>query len=331
MSRCNNRSRAGFAHGMGIKAMGQFSLASMLRDDIAAPFQARIDRIEAQIAALAQRNEEILAYLAARVNRAANAASVYLGDNTAVTFLETGQRILVDTRSLDIGVHLLTLGIWEPQYTALFRRLVRPGDTVLDLGANHGVYTLLAAMLAGPTGRVHAFEPNPRLARLADLSSRMNGYGGMVTVHRLCAGDANGSTWLVVEDAFSGGGTQNRAGAEGETAIACRTAILDDLFDDPGFLVDVVKIDVEGSEGRALRGMRRLLARSPDVRILMEYAPAMLAGSGVTAPEVVAMLEGLGLSPWTVGEAGALHPARWSDLAAMQDGLQNILVAREAP
>lgn len=311
--------------------MGRISTATLLGEDPAILPDERLARIEAQIAALARRNEEILAYLAARANRAADAASVYLGNHTAVTFLETGQRILVDTRSMDIGVHLLTLGMWEPQYTALFRRLVRPGDTVFDLGANHGVYTLLAAALAGPAGRVHAFEPNPRLADLAEMSARLNGYGAMVTMHRFCASDANGSTWLVFEDAFSGGGTQNRAGTEGETAIACRTAILDEIFADSALRVDVVKIDVEGSEGRVLRGMRQLLARSPDVRILMEFAPAMLAGSGVPAPELTGMLEGLGLSPWTVGDEGALHPARWSDLAGMQDGLQNILVAREAP
>lgn len=311
--------------------MARFSMGPLLRDESPSPADQRLERIEAQLTALAQRNEEILAYLAARANRAADAASAYLGDNTAVTFLETGQRILVDTRSLDIGVHLLTLGMWEPQYTALFRRLVRPGDTVFDLGANHGVYTLLAASLAGPTGRVHAFEPNPRLAYLADMSARLNGHGDTVTLHRVCASDSDGSTWLVFENAFSGGATQNRAGEDGETALACRTAILDEMFPDPAFTLDVVKLDVEGSEGRALRGMRKLLARSPDVRILMEFAPAMLAGSGVPAAEVAAMLEGLGLSPWTVGEGGSLHPARWADLAALQDGLQNILVAREAP
>lgn len=305
--------------------------AMQIATDAMPPAEDRLARIEAQLASLAQRNEEILAYLAARTNRAADAASAYLGDHTAVTFLETGQRILVDTRSLDIGVHLLTLGQWEPQYTALFRRLVRPGDTVFDLGANHGVYTLHAAALAGPTGRVHAFEPNPRLAHLADMSCRLNGYGGMVTLHHLCASDANGSAWLVFDDAFSGGGTQNRTGEAGETALACRTAILDELFPDPQMRVDVVKLDVEGSEGRVLRGMQRLLARSPDVRILMEFAPAMMAGSGVPASEVAAMLQGLGLSAWTIGGAGELQPARWADLAALQDGLQNILVAREAP
>lgn len=312
-------------------AMARFSTA-VLRGEAPAPAtDERLARIEAALAALAQRNEEILAYLAARANRAADAATAYLGDNTAVTFLETGQRILVDTRSLDIGVHLLTLGMWEPQYTTLFRRLARPGDTVFDLGANHGVYALMAAHCVGPSGRVHAFEPNPRLARLADMSARINGYGDLVRVHRLCASDAEGSTWLVFDDAFSGGGTQNRAGDEGETAIACRTAALDAMFPEPEFRVDLVKLDVEGSEGRVLRGMQGLLARSPGVRILMEFAPEMMAASGVPAAEVTALLEGFGLLPWTIDAAGALHPARWPDLAALAGGVQNILVAREAP
>lgn len=311
--------------------MARFSAATLRRETTGNSTEDRLARIEAQLQTLAQRNEEILAYLAQRANRAADAATAYLGDNTAVTFLETGQRILVDTRSLDIGVHLLTLGMWEPQYTALFRRLARPGDTVFDLGANHGVYSLMAAHAVGSTGRVHAFEPNPRLAWLTEMSARINGYGDIVQVHRLCASDAAGSAWLVFDNAFSGGGTENRAGAEGEAAIACRTVALDDLFPDPRFRLDLVKIDVEGSEGRALRGMRALLARSPGVRILMEFAPEMLAASGIRGAEIGALLEGFGLLPWTIDGTGALHPSRWADLAALTGGIQNILVAREAP
>ena len=311
--------------------MARFSTAALRREAPGPTTDDRLARIEAQLQALSQRNEEILAYLAARTNRAADATAAYLGDNTAVTFLACGQRILVDTRSLDIGIHLLTLGQWEPQYTALFRRLLRPGDTVFDLGANHGVYTLIAAQAVGATGHVHAFEPNPRLARLTELSARINGHGDTVAVHRIAASDVEGSSWLVFDDAFSGGGTQNRAGAEGESAIACRTATLDAMFADPGVHVDVVKLDVEGSEGRVLRGMRGLLARSPGVRMLMEFAPEMLNASGVGAREVTSLLEGYGLLPWTIDDGGALHPARWAELGALTGGLQNILVAREAP
>ncbi len=290
----------------------------------------RLSRIETRL-------EEAIAYFAFRVNRINDSQSIYLGDDTAVTFLDDGTRILVDTRSLDIGVHLLTLGRWEPPYTALFSRLVRPGDTVFDLGANHGVYALMAARLVGPGGRVHAFEPNPRLARLVDMSLRMNGFSPWAQLHQIAASDRTGTARLVFTDAYSGGGSlaasegQRDGSAEARHGVDCRLVPLDEVFTDPSMRVDVIKMDVEGHEGLALRGMSRLLARSPDVRIMMEFGPQMMRSSGVGAPEVVALLEGLGLSAWTIGEDGGIAPVAWADLAAQTTGLQNILAARQAP
>ncbi len=268
----------------------------------------KLDHIE-------RRLEEAIAYFAIRSNRLMDSQSVYLGDNTAVTFLENGIRILVDTRSIDIGIHLLTLGRWETAYTTLFTRLVKPGDTVIDLGPNHGVYALLAAQIVGPTGRVDAFEPNPRLAKLVDLSLRLNGFASWARVHALGASEAMGTARLVFNDNFSGGG-----------AVA-----LDDMFADPTYRPDVIKMDVEGHEGRALRGMRRILERSPDVRIMMEFGPAMMRNAGVGAPEVTAFFESLGHSAWTIDDQGGVVPTTWAALAGQTEGLQNILVARQAP
>lgn len=298
---------------------------------------ARLSAIEDQLGRLAQRLEEAIGYFAVRSNRVADSQSIYLGDNTAVTFLEDGTRILVDTKSLDIGVHLLTLGRWEPAYTALFARLVRPGDTVFDLGANHGVYALMAARLVGAAGRVHAFEPNPRLAQLVDMSLRINGFAGWAQVHRIAASDRTGTARLFFTDSYSGGGslsgTEEQSDATGASkhAVDCRLVPLDTVFPDPAMRLDVIKMDVEGHEGPALRGMRQLLARSPDVRIMMEFGPQMMQGSGMAAPEVVALLEGLGLSAWTIDPEGGIAPVAWAELAAQTGGLQNILAARHAP
>ncbi len=77
--------------------------------------------------------------------------------------------------------------------------------------------------------------------------------------------------------------------------------------------------------------MRRLLERSPQIRIMMEFGPPMMRSAGVGAPEVVAFLESLDLSAWTIDAEGGITPVAWADLAAQTDGLQNILVAREAP
>lgn len=308
-----------------------------IEHDQAPSIGQRLAAIEQRIDRVATRLEEAISYFALRSNRVADSQSVYLGDNTAVTFLEDGTRIMVDTKSLDIGVHLLTLGRWEPPYTALFSRLVRPGDTVLDLGANHGVYALLAARLAGAGGHVHAFEPNPRLAQLVDMSLRINGFSGWAQVHRVAASDRTGTARLFFTDSYSGGGSlagtaeQHDATGEAKHGVDCRLVPLDTLFPDPAMRVDVIKMDVEGHEGPALRGMRQLLARSPDVRIMMEFGPQMMQGSGMPAPEVVAFLEALGLSAWTIDIEGGIAPVAWADLAAQTSGLQNILAAREPP
>ena len=300
----------------------------------------RFDRLERLLTEQAERHERIerrleeaIAYFAMRSNRLVDSQSAYLGDHTAITFLENGIRILVDTRSIDIGIHLLTLGRWETAYTTLFTRLVKPGDTVLDLGANHGVYALLAAQIVGPTGQVDAFEPNPRLAKLVDLSLRLNGFGGWARVHAVGASEEAGTARLVFNDNFSGGGAVALAGSAegGRPGVDCRLVVLDEMFADPAYRPDVIKMDVEGHEGRALRGMRRMLERAPGVRIMMEFVPEMMARSGVPASEVAAMLGGLGLRPWMIGDDGALAGTDWDALLAQASGIQNILVARDEP
>lgn len=291
----------------------------------------RLDQVETKIDRLAQRLEEAIAYFAIRANRTLDSQAAYLGDHTAVTFLENGTRILVDTRSIDIGIHLLTLGRWETAYTTLFTRLLNPGDTVLDLGANHGVYALIAAQAVGPSGRVHAFEPNPRLAHLVDMSLRLNGFG-WAQAHAVGASDEAGTAKLVFTDSFSGGGAVASDAADARRpGVECRLVMLDEIFADPAFRPDVVKMDVEGHEGRVLRGMRGILARSPGIRIMMEFAPEMMARSGVPVTEVVALLSGLGLNAWTIDAEGGLTAAPWDTLAREATGIQNILVARETP
>lgn len=300
----------------------------------------RFDRIEQLLVEqaerqdrLAQRLEEAIAYFAVRSNRLMDSQSIFLGDHTAITFLESGIRILVDTRSIDIGIHLLTLGRWETAYTALFTRLVKPGDTVLDLGANHGVYALLASQIVGPTGRVDAFEPNPRLARLVDLSLRLNGFSPWAQIHPVGVSEASGTAQLVFIDNFSGGGSVALPGgtAAAGQSIECRLVALDEMFADPAYRPDVIKMDVEGHEGRALRGMRRVLERAPGVRIMMEFVPEMMARAGVPAAEVTAMLSGLGLRAWMIGHDGSLTGVAWDALLAETHGIQNILVAQEEP
>jgi FkbM family methyltransferase len=319
---------------MGIPAVQDISAAAALDarlSGIEKRLDAALERL-ARITVLERRLEESIPFLATRSDRLVGSQSIYLGDHTAVTFLRNGLRILVDTRSLDVGIHLLTLGEWEQTDMAVFASLLQPGNRVLDIGANHGVYALHAALAVGTRGQVHAFEPNPRLAWLADFSLKLNGFGDYATMHQMGVSDAPGDGRLFFSDALSGSGAILQAGVSPQDhEVNCRLEALDNIFPDPGFTVDVIKMDIEGFEGLALRGMRRLLARSPQVKIMMEYAPEWIARAGY-APEVIfEVLEALGLKIWIIGDAGRLKATAPQGLLASAKPIQNILLARELP
>jgi FkbM family methyltransferase len=228
-------------------------------------------------------------------------------------------------------------GTWEQDDLRAFLRMVRPGDRVLDLGAHVGVYTLAAAAAVGPAGRVHAFEPNPRNAGLLARSLAVNGFNDRAEIHLMAVGEADGAATLLFQTEWSGGGFLDPARAEpglradGRRAMTARVVALDGFFTDPGFRLDVAKLDIEGMEGRALRGMKALLERSPDARLMLEWAPGMLAGQGVPAAELAAMLAGMGFRFWSIGPGGTLTPLHAEALARITDGIRNIVAARGNP
>ncbi len=97
-----------------------------------------------------------------------------------------GSRMRVDTTDV-AGRMLATSGVWEPHVTAVVRSVLRPGDVVVDVGANIGYFTLLAARLVGSSGRVHALEPSvgtyERLVANLELNDAAN-----VVPERVAAG-----------------------------------------------------------------------------------------------------------------------------------------------
>ncbi|MFH5924292.1 FkbM family methyltransferase [Roseomonas xinghualingensis] len=288
----------------------------------------RMAGLEDRIERLSARLEDAASHLAQRAHPLHFHQSAYLGDHTALAMLHARHMLFVDTRGTDIAPHLIMNGIWETAYTTLFQRLIRPNDLVLDIGANHGVYAVLAAAAGA---RVAAFEPNPRLCELMRRSASVNGFSDRLSVYEAAVGDVDGEVHLAFDNAWPGGGHVVEAGSQ-QAGVSCRVLPLDAFFSDPGITVDVIKMDVEGTEGRALMGMRGLLARSPRVRIMMEFAPVMLNGHGVGPAVVVGILRELGFRFWEIGSDSGLTQLEPETLArASDDSVRNILVARQDP
>lgn len=257
---------------------------------------------------------------------------VYLGQGTAMTYDDHLSKIFVDTRVRDIGPHLLFGGIWESQWRDIFVKLIRPNDVVFDVGANIGVYTLAAARCVGSDGQVHAFEPNPRLAELLNRSIAVNGFLYQAMVHELALSNQDGEAVLRLNSGESGRATlrEKALPANFLETLTCQTRRADGMFD-ADFRVDVIKIDVEGFEGCVLQGMRDLLVRSENVRIMIEWYTPMLNAAPVNAAQTVDLLRELGFSAWECGPELSLASTTWEALLVPGQDLRNIVVARSDP
>ncbi len=173
-------------------------------------------------------------------------------------------------------------------------RCISPGDTFVDVGANHGGYAVFAAALTGPGGRVVAFEPQARLARLVERSLAATGVSPFEVLEVAC-GDRDQMVELFVPRVGSGSASVFVDYQSGPNARAqVRQVLLDDAVDWRGFPGRVfLKLDVEGSELAFLRGAERMIrARRP--LILFEINPDSARAGGYGVGDVLDKLSELG-------------------------------------
>jgi FkbM family methyltransferase len=215
-----------------------------------------------------------------------------------------GFRMRLDTTD-SVGRVLSIGGIWEPPVTALFRSALSPGDVCVDVGANIGYFTLLAATLVGPNGRVYALEPAPDTHAALAASVELNGFSN---VRALCvaAGEAEGEALLdnhVHSVLSSIRGMRNDATGEpdGLTVPVRSLASVIESSDLPR--LRLVKIDVEGYELEVLRGLEPVLAGGARPTVMVEVH----AGRGKRAvPLLLDLIEKYDLKAYELAKGGTL-------------------------
>ena len=195
---------------------------------------------------------------------------------------------------------------YEPHVVARMVPLLAAGSVMVDVGASFGFYTVLAARLVGPTGRVVACEPGPQNQSVLLLNVASNGLDN-VEVQPVAASDTAGV--LLYSPAGANGAVSAFDGTPAALAtndlVAARR--LDDILA-ASSRVDVIKIDVEGAEGRVLAGAELTLRRHRPALFFEFSPPALPAASGIDGRGLLAGLEDLDYRFEVLGEP----PRRWS-------------------
>jgi FkbM family methyltransferase len=222
---------------------------------------------------------------------APTAFSVQLGASDAVRCTVGGVDLLCDAADAAVTPGLLS-GHYESHLTAVFERYCTPGMTVIDVGANLGYYSLLASGLVGPSGRVIALEPNSENCRLLLSSLRLNDAANVQLLP--VAADAQAGWAYYSTHVGSNGGLIADADLLSHPGTVVPTFRLDDLVQGPvGFL----KMDVEGAEGRVVRGATQIIERDRPI-VTTELKEEMLRRvSGSTVADYLGYFEALGYTP----------------------------------
>ena len=226
------------------------------------------------------------------------ALSPWLGPFVPVwTHVEPHVTMRLDPADL-VSEIILERGSWEPESWHAVAQHLAPGATFVDVGAHIGYYSLMAAPIVGPAGRVIAIEPNPQtLPKLRD-NLRASG-ANVVSVEPFACSNAEATLELFAAPGFNTGESSlSRANASQDgpavAAYRVRARPLDDILAEARVSrVDAIKIDVEGAEMSVLQGARATLDRYHPM-ILVELIDRQLQAMGASSAAVRSFLQARG-------------------------------------
>lgn len=181
---------------------------------------------------------------------------------------------------------LFIYGVLEGQEVGIWRRVLRPGDNVVDGGANYGYWSLVASTLVGKAGTVHAFEPVP--STFANLQANLRASEAEhVRAYRMALSDQAGKCAMhLTENDFVGGWSSLRQLGVGKSqgSVEAESGMLGELLND--IPLRLIKLDVEGGELAALRGALPILSGETRPVVTFEWNRTTAAAFGYT-PEAI--------------------------------------------
>ena len=261
-----------------------------MSEQMLADIQQRLIRLEARAQAIEQYTSE--------TRRLVGPWAVSLTDGKLLVHTLHSLLMIVDSTDLIITPQLVVYRQWEPELTQLFWNSCRSDTVFIDVGANIGYFTLLAGskIHAGGTGRVIAVEPNPECCALIERNCVINWSMCDITLHKVAVGAEKGEVWLAspADRAANAHLSTSGESEDGERKFRVPMEPLDALIPE-NLAVDIMKVDVEGHELSVFQGAHRVIERSPNIKIIMEWSQKQMAEAGVSPAAMQEELKSLGL------------------------------------
>lgn len=178
--------------------------------------------------------------------------------------------IALDPSNGFIDAHIYATGTYEPDILQVMKDYLRPGDTFVDIGGNIGWHSLFATSLVGEQGKVHTFEPLPKLNEQFKRSIKLNNFSKQVTLHSYGCSDVSGKAYLHINEKNIGGSSilDERYSETVEISTLPADEILRDLSE-----ISLIKIDTEGFEIEVLRGLKTTLSQLKP-KLIIEFSPS---------------------------------------------------------
>lgn len=203
-----------------------------------------------------------------------------------------GRIFQINPRDSQYHMGLLDRGIFEPEESQAVNDCVRPGQVVIDAGANYGWYSTLLSRSVGSAGSVHAFEAMPSTANTLRINCQLNGCANVI-INQSALGDRLGTTVIYDHpDRASGDASLFPIATSKGWPYTCEMQTLDHYFMKRGLSqCDFIKCDVEGAELLFLKGARQVVKQYRP-NILLEINPAVLRRSGTDGEEILQEIRG---------------------------------------
>ena len=204
----------------------------------------------------------------------------------------------------------LTMPGYVDYYTDAFERPtldwfaanLSPGQIVADVGAHIGFLTVFIARLVGETGRVYAFEPAPTSLQYLTRNVSQNEAANVIVIRAAAGARAARRILYLVEDGDMNSLFPTNPFSRAAGTVEVEQLALDDVVPD----LDIAKIDVEGAEIEALRGMSRILGQQPKPILVVEWSPTCQLAAGHSPEELIRVLRELGYEPAILGEPAGM-------------------------